>query len=86
MPITMEAARRNAKLTQAEIAEMLGVSRITYMKWETGQAEMRPAYFIAFCAIVGMNTDDIFMPKGLHRDNFKCVEYAKRNLNAGEEA
>ena len=86
MPITMEAARRNAKLTQAEIAEMLGVSRITYMKWETEQAEMRPAYFIAFCAIVGMSMDDIFLPKGLHRDNFKCVEYAKRNLNAGEEA
>ncbi len=86
MPITMEAARRNAKLTQAEIAEMLGVSRITYMKWETGQAEMRPAYFIAFCAIVGMNMDDILMPKGLHRDNLKCAEYAKRNLDAGEEA
>ena len=83
MPITMEAARRNAKLTQAEIAEMLGVSRITYMKWETGQAEMRPAYFIAFCAIVGMNMDDILMPKGLHRDNLKCAEYAPRARHPG---
>ena len=36
MRITMKAARVNAKLTQKEVAEKLGVSRATVMHWEKG--------------------------------------------------
>ena len=60
--ITMAAARVNAGLTQEEIAEKLGVTRTTYNVWETGKAEMKTAYFIAFCQIVGFNSDDIILP------------------------
>jgi len=60
--ITMAAARVNKGLTQEELAAQLGVTRNTYNSWETGRAEMKTAYFIAFCQIVGFNTSDIIMP------------------------
>ena len=60
--ITMAAARVNKGLTQEELAAQLGVTRNTYNSWETGRAEMKTAYFIAFCQIVGFGPDDIIMP------------------------
>lgn len=60
--ISLAAARVNAKLTQEEMAEKLGVARQTYHAWESGKADMKAAYFIAFCSITGFSTDDIFLP------------------------
>ena len=61
--ITMAAARVNAGLTQAELAEKMGVSRSSVLNWECGKSEMRPAYFYLFCKIVNMSEDDILLPK-----------------------
>ena len=61
--ITMEAARVNAKLTQDELAEKMGVSRFTVIAWENGKRAVRPAYFHLFCEVVGMTEDDILLPK-----------------------
>ena len=61
--ISLEAARVNAKLTQAEIAEKLGVSRSTVIDWEKGNREIRTAYLIAFCQITGFSIDDILLPE-----------------------
>lgn len=60
--ITMEAARVNAKLTQAELAEKMGVSRSTVIDWENGKREIRTAYLHLFCIVVGMSEDDILLP------------------------
>lgn len=61
--ITMEAARVNAKLTQAELAEKMGVSRSTVIDWENGKREIRTAYLHLFCIVVGMAEDDILLPE-----------------------
>lgn len=61
--ISMEAARVNAKLTQEQLAEKMGVSRSTVIDWENGKREVRTAYFRLFCIVVGMNEDDILLPK-----------------------
>ena len=61
--ITMEAARVNAKLTQAELAEKMGVSRSTVIDWENGKREVRTAYLHLFCIVVGMSEDDILLPE-----------------------
>ena len=37
--ISLEAARVNAKLTQKELAEILGVSNATIVNWEKGNSE-----------------------------------------------
>lgn len=60
--ISMAAARVNAGLTQEEMARKLQVSRPTYASWESGKAEMKIAFFIAFCQITGFSTDDIYLP------------------------
>jgi DNA-binding XRE family transcriptional regulator len=60
--MTMEAARRNAGLTQEQIAGILGVSRASYNAWETGRVEMKPVYFLGFCQAVKANVDDIILP------------------------
>lgn len=60
--ITLEAARVNAGLTQAELAEKMGVSRESVRAWETGAREMKTAYFYMFCDIVGISKDYIFLP------------------------
>jgi len=36
--ISMEAARVNAKMTQADVAKEMGVSRQTIINWEKGKA------------------------------------------------
>ena len=61
--ISLAAARVNNKLSQEDIAKRLGVTRQTYAAWESGKAEMKTAYFIAFCQITGFSTDEIFLPE-----------------------
>lgn len=60
--ISMAAARVNAGYTQEKMAEQLGISRKTYATWESGKADMKIAFFIAFCQITGFSTDDVFLP------------------------
>lgn len=61
--ITVEAARVNTKLTQAELAEKMGVSRETVVSWETGKRTMRTPYLYLFCNITGFSVDDIILPE-----------------------
>lgn len=61
--ITLEAARVNAKLTQAELAKKMGVSRETVFAWENGKREMRAAYLCMFCSITGFDVRDIILPE-----------------------
>jgi transcriptional regulator with XRE-family HTH domain len=35
--INLRALRRDRKLTQWQIAEAIGVDRVTYARWETGE-------------------------------------------------
>ena len=67
--ITLEAARVNAGLTQAELAEKMDVSRETIRAWETGAREMKTAYFYMFCDIVGISKDHIFLPSEIAERN-----------------
>lgn len=60
--ITLAGARVSAGLTQQEMADKLGVSRISIVKWETGQTPMKPAYFYAMCQVTGFDVDDIILP------------------------
>lgn len=60
--ITLAAARVSAGLTQQELADKIGVSRTSIIKWETGQTPMKPAYFYAVCQVTGFDVDDIILP------------------------
>lgn len=60
--VTLEAARRAKKITQEEMAEMLGISRSWVQQMESGKKPLRPAYLFAYCFITGFNPDDFLLP------------------------
>ena len=62
MRISMKSARVNANLTQAEIAEKLGITSVCYWYWESGRISMTERKFKEFCDIVGATEEDIFLP------------------------
>ena len=63
--VSLAGARTSACLTQADLADKLGVSRVSVNQWETGKASIKPAYLYAICYICGFKTDDIFLPHEL---------------------
>lgn len=60
--ITLAAARTNLGLTQAGLADKMGVSRETVVAWETGKRQMRTPYLKLFCDLTGFHEDEILLP------------------------
>lgn len=60
--ISLEAARVNAKLTQKELAKILGVSNTTIVNWEKGKSEPNLAQLRKISEISGIPLDFIFLP------------------------
>lgn len=61
--VSIRKARRDADLTQAEIAKKLGVSVSTISLYETNKSDIPARKFIKFCEVVGRSRDDIFLPE-----------------------
>jgi len=53
-------ARLRKELSQQKVAELLGVHRQTYMKWEHNADEMPIGKAKEFCKIVSIPVDEIF--------------------------
>lgn len=52
--ITLVAARTNAHLTQEELAEKIGVSRMTVSNWEIGKCEPSLSQARLICQATGI--------------------------------
>lgn len=61
--ITIKAARVNSDLTQAEMAEKLGISLSLYQDIENGVREIKPVELYALCHITGFAESEIKLPK-----------------------
>lgn len=61
--ISLEAARVNAKLTQKELAEILGISNATVVNWEKGNTEPNITQLRKISELSGIPMDFIFMPE-----------------------
>lgn len=61
--ITLEACRVNKKLTQAEMAELLGVTQNTIFNWENGKSEPSATQLRNISNITGVPMEYIFFPK-----------------------
>ena len=59
--ISIKGARVDAGLTQAKVAEIMGVTASTVSRWETGKTEMSVNQFAQFCEIVDRGRDDILL-------------------------
>lgn len=61
--ITIKAARVNSDLTQAEMAEKLGISLSLYQDIENGVREIKPVELYALCHVTGFAESEIKLPK-----------------------
>ena len=60
--ISLEAVRVNAKKTQKEWAELLGVSNTTVVNWEKGITEPSLSQLRKMSELSGVPMDFIFVP------------------------
>ena len=60
--ISLEAVRVNAKMTQKEWAERLGVSNNTVVNWEKGNTEPSLSKLREMSQLSGIPMDFIFVP------------------------
>ena len=61
--ISLEAARVNAGLTQAELAKILGISKTTVNNWENGRSEPNLSQLRKISELSGIPMDFIFVPE-----------------------
>ena len=62
---TVRQLREQRKLTQAELAEASGVSRLTIIKMETGKLKnARSQTLFAIAKALGCRIDDLFFDRG----------------------
>lgn len=59
MRITLEAARVNARLTQAQAAKLIGVAKKTLHSWETGKTVPKSDKIPIICSVYGRHYDEI---------------------------
>lgn len=60
--MSLQALRVNANMTQQDVADRLGVSRLTVMKWESGKAEPKELVIYALAKLYNVELDDIKIP------------------------
>lgn len=63
--IKMRSLRENAKLTQKEIADKLGIEQTVYSRYETGRADIKPFQIVKLCNFYRVSADYFFdLPEG----------------------
>lgn len=60
--ITLKAARTIAGLTQRELADKLGISRVTVQAWEAGKSIPRFDQAKKICELAHISLDVLFVP------------------------
>lgn len=73
MKVSLKAARVNADMTQAEVAEKMHISvdRVKYLETKEGSQRITYETLLALCALYRCTPDDIFLP----------IDYPKSEVN-----
>ena len=72
------ACRKEQNLTQAQLAEQLGISDRAVSKWETGRSLPDAALMMPLCAILKMDLNELFCGRRITMEDFKKI--AEQNL------
>ena len=62
LKIKLPAVRVNAGLSQQDIADKMGVSRITVGNWESGKVKIKEAEIRMYANICSFPRENIFLP------------------------
>lgn len=76
--------RKRMGLTQAELAEALGLTDRAVSKWETGRSLPDPAIMLALCEILKINVTDLLCGEVVTVENYN-EQMEKRLLEMVEE-
>lgn len=60
--VSLAAARKNANLTQEQVAKMLGRCKQTVINWEKGKTPIGIPEFAMLCEIYKIPVECIFLP------------------------
>lgn len=63
LQISLASARVNSKMTQEEVAKLVGVSKTTIVNWEKGRVIPRIPELSMLCEIYKIPKDNIFLPQ-----------------------
>ena len=70
--------RKEKHLTQAQLAERLGVSDRAVSKWETGKSMPDASIMLDLCEQIGITVNDLFNARRINMENYK--EIAEKTL------
>ena len=76
--------RKEKHLTQAQLAERLGVSDRAVSKWETGRSMPDASIMLDLCEQIDITVNDLFNARRINMDNYK--EIAERNKQEARES
>ena len=72
------ACRKEKNLTQAMLAEKLGITDRAVSKWETGKSLPDPSIMLELCELLDINVNELLTGERLSMENYK--ETAEQNL------
>ena len=80
------ACRKEKKMTQAQLAEKLGISDRSVSKWETGKCMPDASLMPELCEQLGISINDLFNGRRVTMENYKeAAEAAMLQLKENEE-
>jgi transcriptional regulator with XRE-family HTH domain len=56
----LRAERERRHMTQSQVAEKLGVTKMTVSRWESGDRAMTAKRLLDYCNVIGVRADDVF--------------------------
>lgn len=71
MQYTLKELRARNGLTQAQVAEKIGVSTLTYRLWEQNPLKIQIDAFYQLASIFGVKIDDIFVGINTTQEDLK---------------
>ena len=77
--------RKNAKLTQEDVADVLGIKRPAYSRYETGQFVPRADDIVTLARTYDVSTDYLLGLSDIPRPNFYDEREVKEAFAAREE-
>ncbi|WP_295129676.1 helix-turn-helix transcriptional regulator [Ruminococcus sp.] len=80
------ACRKEKKMTQAHLAEKLGISDRAVSKWETGKCMPDASLMPELCELLDISVNDLFNGRRVTMENYKeAAEAAMLQLKENEE-
>lgn len=65
--LTLKGARVNAGLKQKELADLMGVTRLTIIHWESGEHRPSAEKLERLCMILNVPRDNIILPECIQK-------------------